>query len=91
MPKPADRPEPADKALLRDLRDLFRERGAERLPTAAIVAALGARHGRVRLCYALRIMCGRYRQARDPREVAEFFETVNPLPNRPPRWNIAPT
>jgi putative SOS response-associated peptidase YedK len=36
-------------------------------------------------------MCGRYRQARDPREVAEFFDTVNPLPNRPPSWNIAPT
>jgi putative SOS response-associated peptidase YedK len=36
-------------------------------------------------------MCGRYRQARDSREVAEFFETVNPLPNRPPSWNIAPT
>jgi putative SOS response-associated peptidase YedK len=36
-------------------------------------------------------MCGRYRQARDPREVAEVFETVNPLPNRPPSWNIAPT
>jgi putative SOS response-associated peptidase YedK len=44
----------------------------------------------VRLCYALRIMCGRYRQARDPREVAEFFNTVNPFPNTP-RWNIAPT
>jgi putative SOS response-associated peptidase YedK len=36
-------------------------------------------------------MCGRYRQARDPREVAEFFGTVNPFPNTPPRWNIAPT
>jgi putative SOS response-associated peptidase YedK len=36
-------------------------------------------------------MCGRYRQARDPREVAEFFDTVNPFPNTPPRWNIAPT
>jgi putative SOS response-associated peptidase YedK len=35
-------------------------------------------------------MCGRYRQARDPREVAEFFEAVNPLPNRTPSWNIAP-
>jgi putative SOS response-associated peptidase YedK len=36
-------------------------------------------------------MCGRYRQERDPREVAEFFDTVNPFPNTPPRWNIAPT
>jgi putative SOS response-associated peptidase YedK len=36
-------------------------------------------------------MCGRYRQARDPREVAEFFDTVNPFPDTPPRWNIAPT
>jgi putative SOS response-associated peptidase YedK len=36
-------------------------------------------------------MCGRYRQARDPREVAEFFGTVNPLPNTPPSWNIVPT
>lgn len=36
-------------------------------------------------------MCGRYRQARDPREVAEYFETVNPLPNGRRSWNIAPT
>jgi putative SOS response-associated peptidase YedK len=36
-------------------------------------------------------MCGHYRQARDPREVAESFDTVNPFPNTPPRWNIAPT
>lgn len=37
-------------------------------------------------------MCGRYRQARDPREVAEWFERVaNPLPNIAPSWNIAPT
>jgi putative SOS response-associated peptidase YedK len=36
-------------------------------------------------------MCGRYRQARDPREAAEFFDTVNPFPNRAPSWNIAPT
>jgi Protein of unknown function (DUF3631) len=46
MPKPAGRPEPAAEALLRDLRDLFRERGAERLTTAAIVTALGERPGR---------------------------------------------
>jgi hypothetical protein len=43
--KMQNRPE-AGAALLRDLRALFRERGAERLPTAAIVVALGARHGR---------------------------------------------
>jgi putative SOS response-associated peptidase YedK len=36
-------------------------------------------------------MCGRYRLARAPNEVAEVFETVNPIPNRPPSWNIAPT
>jgi len=36
-------------------------------------------------------MCGRYRQSRAPGEVAEYFETVNPLPNRAPSWNIAPT
>ena len=37
-------------------------------------------------------MCGRFRQARDPREVAEWFERVdNPLPNLRPSWNIAPT
>lgn len=35
-------------------------------------------------------MCGRFRQARAPGEVAEFFETVNPLPNLVPSWNIAP-
>jgi hypothetical protein len=40
-----NRPE-AGAALLRDLRDLFRERGAERLPTEEIVAALAARQGR---------------------------------------------
>jgi len=34
--------------------------------------------------------CGRYRQARAPGEVAEFFETVNPLPILGPSWNIAP-
>lgn len=36
-------------------------------------------------------MCGRYRQSRAPGEVAEWFETVNPLPNRGPSWNLAPT
>jgi len=36
-------------------------------------------------------VCGRYRQSRAPGEVAEYFETVNPLPNRAPSWNIAPT
>lgn len=36
-------------------------------------------------------MCGRYRQARDPSEVAEYFETVNPFPNTRPSWNVAPT
>jgi putative SOS response-associated peptidase YedK len=36
-------------------------------------------------------MCGRYRLAMAPGEVAEFFETVNPFPNTAPRWNIAPT
>lgn len=36
-------------------------------------------------------MCGRYRQSRAPGEVAEYFETVNPLPNLAPSWNIAPT
>jgi putative SOS response-associated peptidase YedK len=36
-------------------------------------------------------MCGRYRQARSAAELAEIFETVNPIPNRAPSWNIAPT
>lgn len=35
-------------------------------------------------------MCGRFRQARAPGEVAELFETVNLLPNLGPSWNIAP-
>jgi Protein of unknown function (DUF3631) len=44
QPQPC--PEPAAEALLRDLRALFRGRGVDRLATAEIVAALGARLGR---------------------------------------------
>jgi putative SOS response-associated peptidase YedK len=37
-------------------------------------------------------VCGRYRQARDPREVAEWIDrVVSPLPNIAASWNIAPT
>jgi hypothetical protein len=46
MPKLTDRPEPADKALLPALVEVFRARGANRLGTGEIVAALGERLGR---------------------------------------------
>ena len=37
-------------------------------------------------------MCGRYRLHTAPRVLAEWAEArLNPLPNVPPRWNIAPT
>jgi hypothetical protein len=46
MPKPSAMPEPTAAALLLELLELFRERGADRLPTEEAVAALGARLGR---------------------------------------------
>jgi hypothetical protein len=46
MPEPGDRPEPADKALLPALIELFRGRGVDRLPTEEVVAALAERLGR---------------------------------------------
>lgn len=36
-------------------------------------------------------MCGRFFLQRDPAGLARYFETVNPLPNHPASWNIAPT
>jgi putative SOS response-associated peptidase YedK len=36
-------------------------------------------------------MCGRYLLQRAPGALARYFETVNPTPNHPPSWNIAPT
>ncbi|HWX48063.1 MAG TPA: SOS response-associated peptidase [Roseomonas sp.] len=36
-------------------------------------------------------MCGRYFLQRDPADLAAYLETINPLPNQPPSWNIAPT
>ncbi len=37
-------------------------------------------------------MCGRYRLHTAPGVLADWAETrLNPLPNFPPRWNIAPT
>lgn len=36
-------------------------------------------------------MCGRYLLQRAPGALARLFETVNPTPNHPPSWNIAPT
>lgn len=36
-------------------------------------------------------MCGRYFLQRDPTRLAEYFEAVNPVPNHPASWNIAPT
>ena len=36
-------------------------------------------------------MCGRYYLHRDPATLARHFGTVNPTPNHPPSWNVAPT
>ncbi len=36
-------------------------------------------------------MCGRYFLARPPAELSRLFRTVNPVPNQPARFNIAPT
>lgn len=36
-------------------------------------------------------MCGRYASSLAPEAIARLFRTVNPLPNAPPSWNIAPT
>jgi hypothetical protein len=42
MPAPAGPPDPVAAALLREVRALFHARGAERLPTEEVVAALAA-------------------------------------------------
>jgi putative SOS response-associated peptidase YedK len=36
-------------------------------------------------------MCGRYASFLPAEAVARLFHTVNPLPNFPPTWNMAPT
>ncbi|MES2713413.1 MAG: SOS response-associated peptidase [Pseudomonadota bacterium] len=36
-------------------------------------------------------MCGRYLLQRAPGALAGYFQAVNPTPNHPPSWNIAPT
>jgi len=36
-------------------------------------------------------MCGRFFLQRDPAGLARYFETVNPTPNHPASWNVAPT
>jgi putative SOS response-associated peptidase YedK len=36
-------------------------------------------------------MCGRYFLARPPSALARLFRTVDPVPNAPPRFNVAPT
>jgi putative SOS response-associated peptidase YedK len=36
-------------------------------------------------------MCGRYASFLPAEAVARLFQTVNPLPNLPPTWNMAPT
>ena len=36
-------------------------------------------------------MCGRYLLQRAPGALARHFDAVNPTPNHPPSWNIAPT
>ena len=36
-------------------------------------------------------MCGRYASFLPAEAVARLFHTVNPLPNFPPAWNMAPT
>ena len=37
------------------------------------------------------LMCGRYASFLPAEAVARLFHTVNPLPNFPPTWNMAPT
>ncbi|MGH7119485.1 MAG: SOS response-associated peptidase [Acetobacteraceae bacterium] len=36
-------------------------------------------------------MCGRYASSLAPEAIARLFRTLNPLPNAPPSWNIAPS
>jgi putative SOS response-associated peptidase YedK len=36
-------------------------------------------------------MCGRYASFLPAEAVARLFHTVNPIPNLPPTWNMAPT
>jgi len=36
-------------------------------------------------------MCGRYAALLPAEAIAGIFYTVNPLPNLPPSWNVAPT
>ncbi|MEJ0015623.1 MAG: SOS response-associated peptidase [Acetobacteraceae bacterium] len=36
-------------------------------------------------------MCGRYASFLPAEALARLFQTVNPLPNIPPSWNVAPT
>jgi putative SOS response-associated peptidase YedK len=36
-------------------------------------------------------MCGRYASFLPAEAVARLFHTVNPIPNFPPTWNMAPT
>ena len=36
-------------------------------------------------------MCGRYASFLPAEAIARIFGTVNPLPNLPPTWNMAPT
>jgi len=36
-------------------------------------------------------MCGRYFLTRPPAALARLFRTVDPVPNHPPRFNVAPT
>jgi putative SOS response-associated peptidase YedK len=36
-------------------------------------------------------MCGRYASFLPAEAVARLIQTVNPMPNFPPTWNIAPT
>jgi putative SOS response-associated peptidase YedK len=39
----------------------------------------------------MQAMCGRYFLQRGPAELVRYFETVNPVPNLAPSWNLAPT
>lgn len=36
-------------------------------------------------------MCGRYASILPPEMIANLFDTVNPVPNAAPSWNVAPT
>src|SRR3954454_3587775 len=52
---------------------------------------MAARWCGIYLVEGLFLMCGRYASFLPAEAVARLFHTVNPLPNLPPTWSMAPT